>query len=129
MDHIFTAADNRVATRRATSADAFGFLQEPDTHLETEIGGSERADRTNIDRVKRITIFQPLAGIRGQHRITTAIHKPEYIIVRYLLTKTNAARTENPALIIEPNARPEDNVFRFPDSVFAETRSARAAVA
>ena len=128
IDHIFTAADNRVATRRATSADAFGFLQEPDTHLETEIGGSERADRTNIDRVKRIIIFQPLAGMCGQHRITAAIDKPEYVIARDLLTKTNAARTENAALIIEPNSRAEYDVFRFLDFVFEETRFARAEI-
>src|SRR5439155_19557869 len=121
-------ADDRIATRLATTSDDLGFIQEPDTHLETEIGGSNRADRTKIDRVKRIITFQPLPEIRSQHRITTAIDKPEYIIVRDLLTKTNAARTENAALIIEPNARPEHNVFRFLDFVFEETRFARAEI-
>jgi len=83
------------------------------THLETEIGGSERADRTNIDRVKRIIIFQPLAGIRAQHRITTAIRQTRVHHRARSPDKTNAARTENAALIIEPNARPEHNVFGF----------------
>ena len=64
IDHILTAPNDGVATGGATGADAFGFLQEPDTHLETEIGGGERTDRANIDRVKRIIIFQPLAGMR-----------------------------------------------------------------
>src|SRR5436309_12493253 len=102
IDHVLSCADDSVAACRATGADAFGFLQEPDAHLETEIGGSERADRANIDCVKRIIIFQPPAGMCGQLGITAAFDKPEHVIARDLLTKTNAARTENAALIIQP---------------------------
>ncbi|KAF5408111.1 MAG: hypothetical protein Udaeo2_17070 [Candidatus Udaeobacter sp.] len=128
VDHVLARADNTVAARRATGADAFRFLQEPDAHLEAKIGGSERADRANIDRVKRIIIFQALAGMRGQEGVTAAIDKSKHIVVRDLLAKTNAARTENAAFIIERNTRPERDVFRFLDFVFEKTRFTRAEI-
>ena|SRR5215469_13632825 len=118
VDHVLSRTDDGVAARRATGADAFGFLQEPDAHLETKVGGSERADRANIDRVKRIIIFQSLAGMRGQHGMTAAINEPEHVIVRDLLAKPNAARAENTAFVIECNTRPEQDIFRFLDLVF-----------
>ena len=47
VDHIFARADDGVATGRATGAEAFGFLQKPDAHLETEIAtrSARRPDR------------------------------------------------------------------------------------
>jgi hypothetical protein len=66
--------------------------------------------------------------MRGQHRVTTAVHEPEHVVLRDLLTKTNAARTENAAFIIERHPRPEHDVFRFLDFVFEETRFARAEI-
>ena len=128
INHILARADDRVATGRATRADAFRFLQKPDAHLETKIGGGQRADRTNIDRVERIIIFQPLAGMSGQHGVTAAIDKPEHIVVRDLLAKTDAARTKNAALIIERNARTELDVLRFLHFVFEKTRFGAAVI-
>src|SRR3954468_18548252 len=52
IDDVFASSDDCVASRRATCADALGFFQEPDPHLETEIGGSQRADRANVDSVE-----------------------------------------------------------------------------
>ena len=52
VNDVFARADDRVATGRATGADAFCFLQKPDAHLEPEIGRGKRADRANIDRVQ-----------------------------------------------------------------------------
>ena len=128
IDHVLSCADDSVAACRATGADAFGFLQEPDAHLEAKIGGSERADRANIDRVKRIIIFQILAGMRGQYGVTAAIDKSKHIVVRDFLAKTNAARAENAAFIIERNTRPEHHVFWFLHFVFEKTRFARAKI-
>ena len=51
VDHVLSCTDDSVAACGATGADAFGLLQEPDAHLEAKIGGSQRADRANIDRV------------------------------------------------------------------------------
>src|SRR6266536_4076160 len=100
VDHVLSCADDRVASCRATGADAFGLLQEPDTHLEAKIGGSQRADRANSDRVKRVIILQSLAGICGQHRVTAAIDEPEHIVVRDLLvpkSTLNSCSRHSPA--------------------------------
>src|SRR6266550_865732 len=128
VDHVLSRADDAVTACRTTGADAFGFLQEPDAHLEAEIGGSERADWANIDCIKRIIIFQALAGMRGQHGVTAAIDKSKHIVMRDLLAKPNAARADNAAFIIERNARPEHHVFRFLDFVFEKARFARAEI-
>ena len=73
INHVFARADDGVAAGRATRAKAFRFLQKPDAHFEAEIRRSERADRADIDRVERIIILQPLAGMRGQHGVAAAI--------------------------------------------------------
>jgi len=64
----------------------------------------------------------------GQHGVTAAIDKSKHIVVRDLLAKTNAARAENAAFIIERNTRAEDDVFRFLDFVFEKTRFAHAKI-
>src|SRR5205814_6526039 len=115
-------ADYGVAAGRTTGAEAFRFLQKPDAHLEAEIGRSQRADRTNVDSVERIIIFQPLARMRGQHAMAPAIDKTEDIIVRDLLAKPNAARTKNAAFVIQRDARSELDVFRLLHFVFEKAR-------
>src|SRR5437867_4208360 len=128
VNHILACADDCVATSRAACADTFGFFQKPDAHLETKIARGKRADRTNIDRVERIIVLQPLAGMRGQQGVTAAINEPENVIVCDFLTKTNAARTENAAFIIERDARPEHNVFWLLHFVLEKTGLARAEI-
>ena len=128
IDHILSRANHSVAARRATGADALGFLQEPDTHLETKIGGGERAYRANIDGVKGIIIFQSLAGMCSQHRITAPINEPKHVFMRNFLTKANAARAENAAFVIERNTRAEHDVFRLLDLVFEKARFAPAKI-
>src|SRR5881392_3365161 len=44
IDDVFTGSDDRVASCRATCADALRFFQEPDSHFEAEIGRSQRAN-------------------------------------------------------------------------------------
>jgi hypothetical protein len=128
VDDIFARTDNCVATSRAACAETFGFLQKPDPHLETKIAGGKRADRTNIDRVKRIVVLQPLAGMRGQHGITATINETKDVILRNLLTETNTAGTENAALIIERDTRPEDDIFWLLHFVLEKARLARAEI-
>ena len=65
VNDIFARTDNCIATSRAARADTFCFLQKPYAHFETKIGRSERADRTNIHRVERIIVLQPLVVMRG----------------------------------------------------------------
>src|SRR5215469_16846141 len=113
IDHVLSRTDGGVATGRAAGAYALGFLQEPYPHLETKIGGSESANRADIHGVKRIIIFQPLARMCGEHRVTAAIDEPKHIVVRDLIAKTNAARAQYAPFIIERNTRPEHDIFRF----------------
>src|SRR5205807_5369043 len=90
VNDILARSDDGVAASRATGADALGFFQKPDAHLETEIGRGQCAHRTNIDSVERIIIFKPLAGMRSQHGVTAAVDESEHIIMRDLLTETDA---------------------------------------
>ena len=122
INHVFARADDGVATSRATGANALGFFQEPDAHFETEIGRGERGYRADIDRVKRVIVFQPFAGVRGQHGVTASIDEPDDVVVRDLLTETNATRAENAAFVIERDSRPEHNIFRFLHFVLQKAR-------
>ena len=128
IDDIFACANDCVAAGRAACADTFGFLQKPDAHLKTKIGRSERADRTNIDRIKGIVIFQPLAWMRRQDCVTAAVDEAEHIVLRDFLAETNAARTENAAFVIERNARSQHDVLRFLYFVLEEPRLAGAVI-
>ena len=121
IDHIFASADDRVATRRAARAKAFRFLQEPDAHLESEVGRGQRADGTDVDGVERIIIFQPFAGMRSQDAVAAAIDEAEHVILRDLLAKADAARAENAALVVKRHPRAELHSFRLFHFVLQET--------
>src|SRR5687768_3575463 len=58
----------------------------------------------------------------GQDAVAAAIDEAEHVVVRDLLAKTNAARAEDAALIIQGDARPELDVLRLLDLVLEETR-------
>ena len=58
----FAGTDDDVASRGATCANALGFLEEPNAHLETEIFGGQRTNRTNIDGVERVIIVERRTG-------------------------------------------------------------------
>src|SRR2546423_5020922 len=95
VNDVFARADQRVATSGATRAKTFCLLQKPDAHLETEIGGGQRADRTNVDRIERIIIFEPLPRMRGENAVAPAIDEAEHVVLRDLLAEANATRTKN----------------------------------
>src|ERR1051325_5660606 len=126
VNHILARADDRVATGRAAGADTFRFLQEPDPHLETEIGRGQRTDGANVDRVQRVIVFERPIGMRGEDGVTAAIDKPEYVVVHNFLAKADTPRTQNAALVIERDARPELHGLRFLHFVFEEPRTSRA---
>ncbi len=58
--------------------------------------------------------------------MTAAIEKAKHIILCDFLAEPNAARAENATLVVERDARPELDVFRFLHLVFQKTRLARA---
>jgi hypothetical protein len=122
VNDVFARADDGVATRRATRADAFRFFQEPDAHLETKIARRECTHRADIDGVERVIVLEALAGMRSQHGITAAIDKPKDVVVCDLLAKTDAPRAENATLVIKRDTRTKHYVLGFLDLVFEKTR-------
>ena len=122
INDVLARADDRVAAGRATRAKTFRFLQKPDPHLETKIRRSQRADRADVDRVERVIILQPLARMGGEGGVAPAIDEPEDVVLRDFLGKTNAARAEDAALVIERDARAELHVLRLLHFVLKKTR-------
>ena len=49
----------------------------------------------------------------GENGMAAAIDEPEDIVVRDLLSETNAARAEDATLVVERNARAELDVLGF----------------
>src|SRR5207302_9244481 len=91
---LFARADDHVATRRATRADALGLFEKPNAHLKTKIFGGERADRANIHCVERIIIIERSSGISRQGAVTAALHYPQRIIPDDLFAEANAPRAK-----------------------------------
>src|SRR5438309_7765285 len=54
--------------------------------------------------------------------VAAAIGKTEHVVLRDLLTKTNATGAENATLIIERDPRPDFDSFGLFDFVFQKTR-------
>ena len=86
IDLLLPRPDDDVAARRAARAQALGFLEEPDAHLETEILRGERADRADVHRVQRVIVVEHLPGIGGERVVAAAIHDAERIIARRCLS-------------------------------------------
>src|SRR5207247_2141476 len=79
--HLFLSrSDDDIATGCTTSADAFRFLKKPDAHLEPEIFGRERADRTEIHRVESVIVIESLSWVRHERAIAAPLRKTERII-------------------------------------------------
>src|SRR5690625_5493164 len=66
--------------------------------------------------------------MRTQRCVTSAIGTSKNIVIRDLLTKPDAARAENAALIIEHHSRSEKRPFRFYDFLFDKTAVAAAII-
>src|ERR1039458_901586 len=71
VNFFLARADDDVAAGGATGANAFGFLEEPDAHLEPEILGRERADRADVHGIQRVIVVESFAGI-SRERVEAA---------------------------------------------------------
>jgi len=109
----FAAADDRIAARGAAGADAFGFLEEPDAHLEAEILAGERADGADIDGVERVIIVEPLARMDGEGGVTAAVDEAEDVVVDHFLGETDAARAHDAAFVVEDDAFADVDALRL----------------
>jgi hypothetical protein len=69
-------ADDDVAASPAARAEALGFLEEPDPHLEPEILRGQRADRAKVDRVQGVIVVERPARIIRQRAVTAPLAMP-----------------------------------------------------
>ena len=120
VDLVLAAADDDIAASAAAGIDGLGLLEEPDAHLETEILGSQCADRTDIDRIQGVVAVEALAGVNGQRGVTAAIDEAEDIIVSNLFHEADASGAENAALVIENDPLADIDLLRFLDLVILE---------
>src|ERR1700677_431514 len=104
VDNVFAAADDGIATGRAACAEALGFLEEPDAHLEAEIARGERAHGADVHGVERVIAVELFAGMHGNGAVAAAVNEAEDVIMRDLLHEPDAARAEHAALGVERNA-------------------------
>ena len=80
----------------------------------------KRTYRTDVDRVKRVVIFEALVWMRREDGVASPFGEPEHIVLCNFLTKANTARAKDAPLVIKRNARTKLNPFRFFDLVFEE---------
>src|SRR5206468_1367205 len=80
VNFLFARTDNDVAAGAAARAEAFGFLQKPDAHLEPEILRGERADRAEVDRVQRVIVVEWFAGKMSERVVTAAVDESKRVV-------------------------------------------------
>src|SRR5439155_14474728 len=108
---LLARTDDRVAASAAARAEALGFLQKPDAHLESEILRGEGADRAEVHRVEGVIVVERFPGIMRERVVTAAIDETERVVPDDVPREPNTARTENAAFIIEHDARAETDGF------------------
>ena len=121
MDFVFATTDESITPSSTTGADTLSLLEEPHAHLEPEIVRGKRTHRADIGRVQTIIVGQLLARMRGQHSVTAAIGETKHIIVRNLLTETDATGAHDATLVVQPNPRADVDILRLFDFVLTKS--------
>ena len=113
VNHALPRPDRRVHPRARLGVDAAGLLQEPDAHLEPEVGARERTDRADVDGVQRIVVLELLARVAGERAVAAAVDEPQDVVLGDLLAEANAARAQDAALIVKHDAGAEHGALRL----------------
>ena len=113
VDLTFARPDGRVRAGGGFGVDARRLLQEPDAHLEAEVGARERADRADVDGVERVVVIQFAAREAGQRVVGTAVDEAQDGVFSDLAGEADAARAEDAAFVIERDAWPEAGLLRL----------------
>src|ERR1019366_5957771 len=98
VDSSLARPDGDIAAGRAARADASGFLEKPDPHLEPEILRRQRADGTDIDGVQGVIIVELPARVGREGAVAAAIHDAKRVVSRDVPREPDAPRGENAAL-------------------------------
>ena len=113
MHLVFTGAHGDVAAQSVVHIDRPGFFQEPDPHLEPEIGRSQGAHRADVHGVERVVAVERPLRMTCNRGETAPIHKTEDIVLGYLLHKPDASRAQHAALRVQSHPRPQFHVLGF----------------
>ena len=126
VEHALTTRDGGVHADRGLGVDARRLLEEPHAHLEAEVRRGQRADRADVHRVERVIVLELLARVARERAVAAAVHEAEHVVLRDLLAEANAARTEDAALVIERDTRPELGALGLHVLLLDEARVAAA---
>jgi len=124
VDDALAGPDDGVGADAGLGVDAVRLLEEPDAHLEAEVGAGERADGADVDRVERVVVLQLLARVARERAVAAAVDEAEDVVLGDLLAEADAARAEDAALVVEHDARPELGALRLHVLLLDEARVA-----
>ena len=113
VDFSFAGPHGGVGASGGFGVDAGRLLEEPDAHLEAEVGARERAHWADIDRVERVVVRELAAGEAGQRVVGTAVHEAQDGVLGDFGGEAHAARAEDAAFVVECDAWPEAGVLRL----------------
>ena len=123
---VAAGPDGDVGAGAAIDVDGRGFLEEPDPHLETEVVGGQCADRANVGGIERVVRIQQAAGMDGERGVGAALGEAKHRIAGHLVHEADAAAAHDAALVVEPDARADIDVFRLFHLHIHEARNAAA---
>ena len=103
--------DVDVAPACAPVADRLRLIEVPDTHFEPEIAVGQRANGTDVGQATGVRIIHRRALDRHNLRVRTALENPQLVRVRDFIDESRTTRTQNAALRIEHDVRPDGNRF------------------
>ena len=113
MDGVPAGVDEDVRAGAAIHIDRRGFLEKPDAHLEAEVIGGEGADGADVGGIEGVIVIEATAGMDGEGGVGAALGESEHGILRDFIHEADTTGTHDAALVVEPDARADINVFRF----------------
>ena len=126
VDLVAAGPDGDVGAGAAVHVDGRGFLEEPDAHLEAEVVGGQRADRADVGGVERVVGIQQAVRMDGERGVGAALGEAEHRIAGDFVHEADAAAAHDAALVVEPDARADIDVFRLFHLHVHEARNAAA---
>ena len=118
---IATGPDRGVAAGAAVEIDALGFLEEPDTHLEAEVIGSQGSHRTNVGGVEGVVIIKATSGVDRHGSVSATLGESEDGFFGHFFHKADAAAAHNTAFVVEADVFANVDVLGLLDLGFLET--------
>ena len=120
VDFVAAGPDAGVGAGAAVGVDAFGFLEEPDAHLEAEVVGGEGADGADVCGVEGVVVIEFLPGVDGEGGVGAALGEAEDGVVGDFVHEADAAGAHDASLVVEADVFSDIDVFGLLDFCFLE---------